>query len=973
MPDSTKTYPGPIIIRGARQHNLKNIDVEIPRNKLVVITGPSGSGKSSLAFNTIYAEGQRRYVESLSTYARQFLDQLEQPDVDSIDGLSPSIAIEQRSSTPNPRSTVATVTEIYDYLRLLFAAIGEPHDPETGEKVEKLTLAQIVDKLLELEPLTRVMILAPVVKAKAVNPSPVIERLKKNGFVRARINGELIELDSPPRRYSAKEKYSIEVVVDRLVIKDGIESRLASSVETALKWGEDEIHVHAQQKDEKQWTLHELTTAFANPRTGFRMPLLSPKHFSFNSHLGACEHCHGIGSILQADPQLFIDDPLKSLKEGALKTWWSRNKKLKALHDRQIDCLARHFLINDDTKFEKIPDEFVNALFQGTGSTPIRFDWNKSGQSKLIEKPYEGLIPQAERLHETSKSETTRRNVRRFMNPKPCPKCHGRRLRPEILSVTISNSKGTDLAIDQVTSLNIVQALDWITHLDLTEQQLDVVERIIKQTGDRLQFLVNVGLSYLTLNRESSTLSGGESQRVRLATQIGAGLAGVIYVLDEPSIGLHQSDNEQLIITLRKLRDLGNTVIVVEHDAETISAADHVIDIGPAAGPRGGKLIASGTPEQLSKNTSSITGKYLSNKLNIAIPKKKAIKPLPKSKPVTTEGWINIIGAKQHNLQDVDANIPLAAFTCITGVSGSGKSTLIDGILRPELFRRLYGSKQLPGKHNKILGLEQIDKSIVIDQSPIGRSPRSNPVTYCGAFTPIRTLFAQLPAAKIRGYNAGRFSFNVKGGRCEHCQGDGSIKIDMHFLSDVYVTCDACNGTRYNRDTLDITYKGKNIAEILAMTIDKASRFLAKVPQIHMKLRTLSEVGLGYLKLGQPANTLSGGEAQRVKLSAELSKRGTGSTLYILDEPTTGLHFSDIETLLAVFYRLRKSGNTIVVIEHNLDVIKCADWIIDLGPGGGPEGGTVVAEGPPDALIESKKSITGKYLSPYLKSVSGTN
>ena len=973
MPDSTKTYPGPIIIRGARQHNLKNIDVEIPRNKLVVITGPSGSGKSSLAFNTIYAEGQRRYVESLSTYARQFLDQLEQPDVDSIDGLSPSIAIEQRSSTPNPRSTVATVTEIYDYLRLLFAAIGEPHDPETGEKVEKLTLAQIVDKLLGFEPLTRVMILAPVVRAKAVNPSSVIERLKKNGFVRARINGELIELDSPPRRYSAKEKYSIEVVVDRLVIKDGMESRLASSVETALKWGEDEIHVHAQQKDEKQWTLHELTTAFANPRTGFRMPLLSPKHFSFNSHLGACEHCHGIGSILQADPQLFIDDPLKSLKEGALKTWWSRNKKLKALHDRQIDCLARHFSINNDTTFEKLPDEFVNALFQGTGDTPVRFDWNKSGKSKLIEKPYEGLIPQAERLHETSTSETTRRNVRRFMNPQPCPKCHGRRLRPEILSVTISSSKGTELAIDQVTSLNIGQALDWITHLDLTEQQLGVVERIIKQARDRLQFLVNVGLAYLTLNRESSTLSGGESQRVRLATQIGAGLAGVIYVLDEPSVGLHQSDNEQLIITLRRLRDLGNTVIVVEHDAETISAADHVIDIGPAAGPRGGQLIATGTPELLSKNTSSITGKYLSNTLNIAIPKKKAIEPLPKSKKITTEGWINIIGAKQHNLQDVDANIPLAAFTCITGVSGSGKSTLIDGILRPELFRRLYGSKQLPGKHNKILGLEQIDKSIVIDQSPIGRSPRSNPVTYCGAFTPIRTLFAQLPAAKIRGYNAGRFSFNVKGGRCEHCQGDGSIKIDMHFLSDVYVTCDACNGTRYNRDTLDITYKGKNIAEILAMTIDKASRFFAKVPQIHTKLRTLSEVGLGYLKLGQPANTLSGGEAQRVKLSAELSKRGTGSTLYILDEPTTGLHFSDIETLLAVFYRLRKSGNTIVVIEHNLDVIKCADWIIDLGPGGGPNGGTVVAEGTPDSLIESKKSITGKYLSPYLKSVSGKN
>jgi excinuclease ABC subunit A len=971
VPDSKNKDPGPIIIRGARQHNLKNIDVEIPRHQLVVITGPSGSGKSSLAFNTLYAEGQRRFVESLSTYARQFLDQIEQPDFDSIDGLSPSIAIEQGSSTTNPRSTVATVTEVYDYLRLLFAAIGVPHDPETGEKVEKLTVAQIVDKVLELKPLTLVMILAPVVKAKKVNVSAVIERLKRNGFVRARINGDLIELDNPARRYKSNEVHSIEVVVDRLAVKDGMESRLANSVETALRWGEDEVQVHSQQTEKHEWVLNDYTTAFANPRTGFRMPRLSPKHFSFNSHLGACEYCQGLGNILRVDPRLFIDDPSKCISDGALKTWWSRNKKLKSLHDRQVDCLARHFSISKDTPFGELPDEFVDALFHGTGDTPVRFDWNKNGKAKHLEKPYEGLIAQAQRLHETSKSETTRRNVRRFMTPQPCRQCNGRRLRPEMLSVTINSAGENDLSIDQVTSLNIGQALCWIHGLELTETQLGIVERIVKQTSDRLQFLEDVGLSYLTLNRESSTLSGGESQRVRLATQIGSGLSGVIYVLDEPSVGLHQSDNEQLIITLRKLRDLGNTVIVVEHDAETIAAADHVIDIGPGAGPRGGELIASGSPELLSRHSSSITGKYLCNELRIAIPRKKDVKPITTTGDSSAEGWIKIIGAKEHNLQNVDANIPLGAFTCVTGVSGSGKSTLIDVILKRALFRRLHASKLMPGSHDKILGLEQVDKSIVIDQSPIGRSPRSNPVTYCGAFTPIRALFSELPASKIRGYGAGRFSFNVKGGRCEHCQGDGSIKIDMHFLSDVYVTCEACNGSRYNRDTLDITYKGKNIAEILEMTIDKASRFFSKIPQIHLKLRTLSEVGLGYLRLGQPANTLSGGEAQRVKLSAELSKKSTGSTLYILDEPTTGLHFADIETLLAVFYRLCQAGNTIVVIEHNLDVIKCADWIIDMGPRGGPDGGTIVAEGEPDQITGNKKSLTGKYLAPYLDPDSG--
>jgi excinuclease ABC subunit A len=966
VPESIQPSPGPIRIRGARQHNLRNIDVDIPRNHLVVITGPSGSGKSSLAFNTLYAEGQRRYVESLSTYARQFLDQLEQPDVDSIDGLSPAIAIEQRTSTPNPRSTIATVTEIYDYLRILFAAIGVPHDPETGEVISKLTLAEIADLLLALPQDTRIIILAPIMSDKGGNVKTVLDRLKRNGFVRARVNNSLIELDEPLPRFSAKAKHSIEAVVDRLVIKDDIESRLAGSVETALRWGDEEIQVMIQESGSDEWRHEIFTTAFANPRTGFRMPQLSPKHFSFNSHLGACSECHGIGSVLQADPLLFIHDATKNLNHGAIKTWWSRNKKLKALHDRQINALVSHFDINPEMPYADLPKEFIHALFHGSGERAINSDWRAPANSGGIAKPYEGLLAQAERLHATSKSETTRRNVRRFMTPQPCQACGGRRLRPEILSVTVARAGNNDLAIDEVSAQNISETLTWLNELELTHQQHAIVDGIVGELRKRLEFLENVGLAYLSLDRESGTLSGGESQRIRLATQIGAGLAGVIYVLDEPSIGLHQSDNLQLIGTLKKLRDLGNTVIVVEHDAETISAADHVIDIGPAAGPRGGQLVAQGTPAQLQNNSSSITGKYLSRKLNIAVPKRR-IEPPPHSGSNSPEdGWISVSGAKEHNLQDLYAAFPLGTLTCVTGVSGSGKSTLVDGILRRALFRRLYASKESPGNHDAIYGLDQVDKAIVIDQSPIGRSPRSNPVTYTGAFTPIRSLFAQLPASKVRGYGAGRFSFNVKGGRCEHCQGDGSIKIDMHFLSDVYVTCEACSGSRYNRDTLDITYKGKNIAEVLDMSVDKATRFFAPIPQIYAKLRALGEVGLGYLRLGQAANTLSGGEAQRVKLATELSKKATGATLYILDEPTTGLHFADIETLLSVFYRLRNAGNTLIVIEHNLDVIKCSDWIIDLGPGGGPDGGHIVEQGPPERIIANKRSLTGKYLAEYL-------
>jgi excinuclease ABC subunit A len=948
-----------IKITGARQHNLQNIDVSIPRHQLVVITGVSGSGKSSLAFNTLYAEGQRRYVESLSAYARQFLDQLEKPDVDFIEGLSPAIAIEQRTSAPNPRSTIATVTEIYDYLRILYAAAGQPHDPATGEKIHRTSKSEIVNEITALPEKTKVILLAPITKNEVGDLRPTFERLQRSGFVRVRVDGEIHDLDET-LKVDRKTKHSVEAVIDRLVIREGIRVRLMDSVETALRWSAEEIEILVQESG-SDWRNQNFTTAFANPKTGFKMPELTPKHFSFNSHSGACPRCHGLGTELIGDPSLLVPDDTKSIVDGAVKSWWARNKKLKVLHDRAVAGVAEHFEISLDVPFKQLSEEFKNALFYGTGDVPI-----KTGTTtRKTVKPHEGLLVQAHRLHDESESETTRRNVRRYMNPKPCPKCEGKRLRPEILGVTLS-SGDRELGIHEMTALSIEDAAGWVAALKLTKQQKLVTSDVVNEIEKRLGFLNKVGLGYLSLDRQSGTLSGGEAQRIRLATQIGAGLAGVLYVLDEPSIGLHQHDNQQLIGTLKNLRDLGNSVIVVEHDEETIRAAQHVIDIGPGAGPRGGRIMAQGTPEEIANNPDSPTGKFLSGEHAIAVPKRRIAPPPQPTSDVLDSGWLSVIGATENNLQNVDAHFPVGCFTCVTGKSGSGKSTLVDDILRRALFRTFYQSKDSPGAHSHIEGLKQFDKAIVIDQSPIGRSPRSNPATYVGVFTLIRDMFAQLPTAKIRGYTPGRFSFNVAGGRCETCQGDGLIKIDMHFLSDVYVTCETCDGKRYNQDTLDITLKGKNIAEVLDQTIDEAREFFARIPKIYAKLHALSQVGLGYLKLGQSATTLSGGEAQRIKLAGELGKRATGRTLYLLDEPTTGLHFADIETLLGVFSRLRDAGNTLIVIEHNLDVIKCADWVIDLGPGGGSAGGKIVAQGTPEEVAENPQSLTAQYLKPAL-------
>ena len=953
-----------IKITGARQHNLKNVDISIPRHQLVVITGVSGSGKSSLAFNTLYAEGQRRYVESLSAYARQFLDQLEKPDVDFIEGLSPAIAIEQRTSAPNPRSTIATVTEIYDYLRILYSAAGQPHDPETGERIYRTSKADIVDQICALPERSKVVLLAPIAKGEAGDLRPTFERLQRSGFVRVRVDGEILELGED-LKVDRRTKHSVEAVVDRLVVRDGIRVRLMDSIETALRWSPEELEILIE--EEGAWRHQTFTTAFANPKTGFKMPELTPRHFSFNSHNGACPRCHGLGTELVGDPSLLVPDESKSIAEGAVKSWWARNKKLKVIHDRAVAGVAEHFNVPLDVPFKQLPEEFKMALFYGTGDVPIK---TGTATRKTI-KPHEGLLVQAQRLHEESESETTRRNVRRFMNPKPCPKCQGKRLRPEILGVKLK-SGSLDLGIHEMTALSIEEAAAWIENLELNDQQAQVTREVVKEIANRLGFLNQVGLGYLTLDRQSGTLSGGEAQRIRLATQIGSGLAGVLYVLDEPSIGLHQHDNRQLIKTLEDLRDLGNSVVVVEHDEETIRAAQHIIDIGPGAGPRGGKVMAQGAPEEVAADPNSPTGKFLSGEHAIAIPKRRVAPPPQPSTDVLDSGWLSVIGACENNLRTVDAHFPVGCFTCVTGKSGSGKSTLVDDILRRALFRTFYQSKDIPGEHSHIEGLKQFDKAIVIDQSPIGRSPRSNPATYVGVFTLIRDLFAQLPTAKVRGYSPGRFSFNVAGGRCETCQGDGLIKIDMHFLSDVYVTCETCGGKRYNQDTLDITLKGKNISEVLELSIDEAREFFARIPKIYAKLHALSQVGLGYLKLGQAATTLSGGEAQRIKLAGELGKRATGRTLYLLDEPTTGLHFADIETLLGVFNRLRDAGNTLIVIEHNLDVIKCADWVIDLGPGGGSEGGEIVAQGSPEDVALNPSSLTAQYLKPALEAGSTT-
>jgi excinuclease ABC subunit A len=956
-----------IKISGARQHNLKNLHVELPREKLVVITGLSGSGKSSLAFDTLYAEGQRRYVESLSAYARQFLDQMEKPEVDFIEGLSPAIAIEQRSAGANPRSTIATTTEIYDYLRVLFSAIGQPHDPATGKPVHRQTPQQIVDQLLAYEPNSKIIVVAPLVQRQTGEFRDVIERLKREGFVRARIDGEIVELDRPePVRLKKSEHHTIEAVVDRLVVRDGIRVRLTDSIETALKWGGNKIVVlRARPAGRESWEESRYSTNYGSADSGFTLGELTPKHFSFNSHLGACPACHGLGTQLVIDPELMISDETKTISEGAITPWRRGTKRMQAYYRQLQGALIKHFQVNEDMPFADLSDEFKNALYFGTNGTPIEMNFSGNAEKK---RPFEGLVPQMQRLYEQTQSEFTRNRIRAFMTREPCKACGGARLKPEILAVTIKDRQGRELNIHKFSEQTTEAAARYIDSLELTAAQKKVVSDVIREIQSRLQFLVEVGLGYLTLDRESGTLSGGEAQRIRLATQIGSGLAGVLYVLDEPSIGLHQRDNARLLGTLRRLRDLGNSVIVVEHDEETIRAADHIVDLGPGAGPRGGEIVAQGKLENILVAKNSLTADYLSGRLRIPVPKHRtpprfARNQLSKSE----EGWLIVKGASENNLKNIDVAFPLGCFTCVTGVSGSGKSTLVDDILRRALFRRFYNSKEKPGTYRALRGAEQIDKAIVIDQSAIGRTPRSNPVTYTGAFGPIRELFAQLPTARVRGYGAGRFSFNVKGGRCENCEGGGLIKIEMHFLPDVYVQCEVCHGRRYNRETLEITYKGKNIADVLDLTVDEAARFFRNVPSISDKLNALLDVGLGYLQLGQAGTTLSGGEAQRVKLATELAKKATGRTVYILDEPTTGLHFADIEKLLQVLMKLRDAGNTLIVIEHNLEMIKCADWIIDLGPEGGERGGEVVGAGPPEEVVDLTKSYTAKYLRPLLE------
>ena len=968
-----------IKISGARQHNLKNLHVEIPREQLVVITGLSGSGKSSLAFDTLYAEGQRRYVESLSAYARQFLDRMEKPNVDFIQGLSPAIAIEQRSAGANPRSTIATTTEIYDYLRVLFSAIGQPHDPLTGQPLSRQTPQQIVDQILTYEPESKIILLAPLIENQPGEFRDVIEKIRREGFVRARIDSQIVELDRSERiRLNKDKRHTIEAVVDRLVVRDSIRIRLTDSIETALKWGGNHVIVLREisktpngrrstlnAESEDTWEELPYSTDYGNASTGFRIGELTPRHFSFNSHLGACPACHGLGTQLVCDPELMISDPRKTLAEGAITPWRRGTKRMQAYYRHLQKALVKHFHIGEDVPFSELPEQFKQALYFGTNGTPIEMNFsdNSPSDAKKMAKPFEGLVPQMQRLYEQTESEFTRNRIRSFMTYEPCKVCKGARLKPEILAVTIKDRHAVELNIHQLSELTTEAAARFIAALELTTQQRAIVRDVVHEIQSRLQFLVEVGLGYLTLDRQSGTLSGGEAQRIRLATQIGSGLAGVLYILDEPSIGLHQRDNARLLGTLCRLRDLGNSVIVVEHDEETIRAADHIIDLGPGAGPRGGEIVAQGKLEDVLRAKNSLTADYLSGRARISVPKQRA-KPRSTDK---SEGWLTLVGATENNLKDITVSFPLGCFTCVTGVSGSGKSTLVDDILRRALFRRFHNAKDKPGTHQAIHGVEQIDKAIVIDQSPIGRTPRSNPVTYTGAFTPIRELFSQLPAARVRGYDAGRFSFNVKGGRCENCEGDGLIKIEMHFLPDVYVECEVCHGKRYNRETLEITYKGKHIADVLDLTVDEAARFFRNVPSISEKLDSLLDVGLGYLRLGQAGTTLSGGEAQRVKLATELAKKATGRTLYILDEPTTGLHFADIEKLLQVLMKLRNAGNTVIVIEHNLEMIKCADWIIDLGPEGGEAGGKIVGEGPPEKIAELSGSHTGQYLGRSLK------
>jgi excinuclease ABC subunit A len=985
-----------IRIGGARQHNLKNVSVDLPRDRLVVVTGLSGSGKSSLAFDTLYAEGQRRYVESLSAYARQFLDQMEKPEVDFIEGLSPAIAIEQRSAGSNPRSIIATTTEIYDYLRLLFAHVGQPHCPDSGVPISPQTPTEIIDKIMALPPRTRLMVLAPVVRGQKGEFRDVIDRLGREGFVRARVDGVLVELQANVRlKLDPAEKHSIDAVVDRLVMDDKVRVRLSDSVETALKWGEGAVVVLHQTPEEAAagagadgataspgtgsrtgaraksnlWfeTLH--SSRAISPVTGKSYEKATPKHFSFNSPLGACPVCHGLGQKMVFDEALIVPDPEKSLEDGAVLPWRRGGKRMVVYYKAMLRAVAGHYGVSLEAPCGKLPEAFKRALLHGSGETEIEFHFWRAGKMSRLQRPFEGVIPNLERLYQETESEFTRNRLKGFMNPQFCDACNGQRLKKDILAVTLGEdpkaqaaglkSPVPGLSIMDVCALSIDAADDFFARLRLTEFQQKVAAEVIKEIRARLGFLKNVGLGYLTLNRESGTLSGGEAQRIRLATQIGAGLVGVLYILDEPSIGLHQRDNERLLRTLQGLRDLGNSVVVVEHDEDTIRQADWIVDLGPGAGVRGGELVAAGTLADIMASRRSLTGQYLKGELSIPVPRKR-LSPAPE------RGWLEVLGATENNLKDIDVRVPLGTLTCVTGVSGSGKSTLVDDILRRALFRKYYGSKERPGAHRELRGFESLDKVIVIDQSPIGRTPRSNPATYTGMFNHIRDLFARLPAARVRGYDVGRFSFNVKGGRCEKCQGDGLIKIEMHFLPPVYVTCESCGGRRYNRETLEISYKGLNIADVLKLTVDEAEHFFRAVPGIHDICMTLGEVGLGYIGLGQSGTTLSGGEAQRLKLAAELSRRSTGRTLYILDEPTTGLHFHDVNKLLEVLFKLRAPGNTLLVIEHNLDVIKCADWVIDLGPEGGEAGGRIVAQGTPEQVSRCGQSHTGVFLNRVL-------
>jgi excinuclease ABC subunit A len=936
-----------IVIKGAREHNLKNISLEIPRDRLVVLTGLSGSGKSSLAFDTIYAEGQRRYVESLSSYARQFLGLMEKPDVDYIDGLSPAISIEQKTTHRNPRSTVGTVTEIYDYFRLLYARIGVPYCYNCGKKISSQSLDQIVENLMTYPAGTKLQILAPLVRGRKGEHVDKFDQVRKKGFVRVRIDNQVRELEEEIK-LDKNKKHTIEIIVDRIVIKDGIRPRLAESVETSMEMGEGLITVLVDQKSsgpEERLFSSKLSCT----ECGISIPELSPRMFSFNSPYGACPACGGLGFIMQFDPELIVSDPEKSLYDGVLEVW---GKTSSYWYLEQIRNLEKNFGFDAHTPWNKLPKPIKDIILYGSEGKKIDYQVKRKNAEYRFARAFEGVIPNLHRRYLETKSEDMRIWMEGYMSNTMCGQCGGKRLRPESLAVKVAG-----YTIDQVTARSIGDAWRLFQNLELTDTERKISEQIIKEIRARLKFLTDVGIDYITLDRAAGTLSGGESQRIRLATQIGSSLTGVLYVLDEPSIGLHQRDNRKLLATLKRLRDLGNTVIVVEHDEDTIREADYVVDLGPGAGLHGGYVVAVGKPEEIEANAKSLTGRYLAGECFIATPE-------ARREPAE---YIEIRGARENNLKRIDVRFPLGVFCAVTGVSGSGKSTLVIDILYKALSSLVMKSKEYPGKFDKFIGIEKIDKVIDIDQSPIGRTPRSNPATYTGLFTPIRDLFTKLPESKLRGYRPGRFSFNVPGGRCESCFGDGVIKIEMHFLPDVYVTCDVCKGRRYNHETLEVRYKGKNIYEVLEMTVEEALEFFSAIPAVRGKLDTLNRVGLGYIKLGQPATTLSGGEAQRVKLSAELSKRATGRTVYLLDEPTTGLHFADIQRLIDVLQSLVDKGNTVIVIEHNLDVIKTADWIIDLGPEGGDEGGTIVAEGKPEDIVAAKESYTGHFLKKMLK------